>query len=63
MKRFTKGFMDRSITKISEKINEFAERNYCHIESINVVCSNTDAPIIEAIVLFEKFNSNHEIKD
>lgn len=56
LEKFTKGFMDRSATKLSEKINDYAERGNLTIESVNIICTNTDAPIVEAVVLFSRKN-------
>ena len=54
MKKFTKGFIERSASKLSDKINEYAEKASAEIVSVNIVTTNMEAPIIEAIVLFSK---------
>lgn len=58
MNFFTKGFMDRNSTKLSDKINEYSEKYNLQIVSINTMVTNIDAPIIEAIVLFSKNDTN-----
>ena len=52
MKTFTKGFIERSASKLSDKINEYAEKASAGNSFVNVVTTNMDAPIIEAVVLF-----------
>ena len=60
MKRFVRGFVGKSMRKISDEINEFSENNNHEIISINSVI-DAESGYISVIVLFEKIEETEGV--